>query len=75
MVQIPLVVSRPLSLSVISLGTSFVQQYPHNADVSFCCSANTGVSMCRSPQENLTYEFILPPAVPSMSSLSYFDGL
>ena len=44
--------------------------------VTLCWSANTGVSMCRSPSENVTYEFVLTsPAVPHMSCSSYFYGL
>ena len=45
-------------------------------ECKLCQSANTGVSMWRSPQENFTYEFNpVSPAVPSMSCLSYLDGL
>ena len=45
-----------------SLLTSLLDgiQYSHRTKVSrFFCSANIGVSMCRSPLENITYEFVL----------------
>ena len=46
-------------------------QYPHRMP-----SANISVSMCNSPLENITYDFVFtPPAVPHMSWLSYWDGL
>ena len=45
-------------------------------DVSLCWSANTGMSMCNSPSENVAYRFIFTsPAVPSMSGSSYFEWL
>ena len=45
-------------------------------NVSFCWAANTGVSTCRSPLENVTNEFVFTfPAVPCMSFSSYLDGL
>ena len=48
----------------------------HRDDKSFYCSSNTGMSMCRNPQKNVSYEFVLTSsAVPSVSSLSYLDGL
>ena len=35
-----------------------------------------GISMCRSPQENIAYEFVLAStAVSSMTYLSYLDSL
>ena len=45
-------------------------------NVRFCWLVNTGVSMCNSPLEDITYEFVLAsPAVPNISYLSYLDGL
>ena len=45
-------------------------------NVSLGRLANTVLSMCGSPQDNLAYEFVpTSPAVPSMSCLSYLDGL
>ena len=44
--------------------------------VSFCLSARTSVSIRRSRLQNVSYDFVLnSPAVPSMSCLSYLDGL
>ena len=44
--------------------------------VNLCWSAITGVSICRSPSENVSYEFVLTsPVVLSMSRSSYFKGL
>ena len=41
----------------------------------WCQSANIGVSMCISPYENVSNEFILASlAVANMSCSSYFDG-
>ena len=49
------------SLSAIALGRSSgwdsVSTMPMN--VSFCWSSNTGVSMCRSPWDNIANEFLL----------------
>ena len=51
-------------------------QIPHKADDWRFLLVGHGMSMCRSPLENVTYEFILiPPVVPSISCLSYLDGL
>ena len=45
-------------------------------NISSCWSVNTGVSMCRSPWMNVTYEFIITStAVPSMSCSSYLEVL
>ena len=38
-------------------------------NVSFCLLANTGVSMSRSPKENIAYEFIL--ALPYFTRLTW----
>ena len=44
--------------------------------VSFCWSANTGVSMCRSTLNNVAYEFDhVSSVVLSMSCLSYLNDL
>ena len=44
--------------------------------VSPCWSANTSVSMCRSPYENVTCQFdLISPIVPSISCSSYLDCL
>ena len=40
----------PLNISTVSIG---------RMNKSFCLSAITGVSMCRIPQENVAYEFLL----------------
>ena len=42
--------------------------------VNLYCTANTSTSMSRSPYQNIAYEFVLvSPAVPRMSSSSYFS--
>ena len=33
-------------------------QCPHRADISFCWSDNTSVSLCRSPPENVTEDLL-----------------
>ena len=44
--------------------------------VSFCWLTNTGVSICRSPPENVAYEFILTSlVVPSTFCSFYLSGL
>ena len=49
--------------------------YPHKANVSPCWSPGTGTSLCRSPEENVVYEFVLAfQAVSRMSYSSYLDG-
>ena len=41
-------------------------------NVGFCCSANTGASVCRIPSENVTFEFFLASiAMANMSSSSW----
>ena len=43
--------------------------------VSFCWSTNTGVSICRSPWENVAYDFILiSPAASWMFCTSYLGS-
>ena len=43
---------------------------------TFCWPGNTGVSMRRSPLENIVYDFVLTSsAVPSISCLPDLDGL
>ena len=50
-------------------------QCSHSAYISLCWSANTGMSMCRGPWENVNHEFVLvSPAVLHMSCLSYLEG-
>ena len=45
-------------------------------NITFCRSANTGVSMRMSPQNNVTYESVsISSAVPNMSFWSYFNNL
>ena len=49
---------------------------PHNANVNFCWSTNTGMSMRRSPLENVAYVFVFTSTTaPSTSCSFYFDGL
>ena len=72
-----LTLSYHLSLSTITLVKSF-KQHPVSTElmkVSFCWLTNTGLSMYKSIEENIVYEFVLTsPAVPSMSCSSYLDG-
>ena len=45
-------------------------------NIIFSYSANTRVSSCKSPLENITYEFVLTSLkVSSMSCSSYVVGL
>ena len=49
-------------------------QHWYRVDVSFWLLVNTGVSMCRSPQVNISYEFILISLPACFAHLSLWDG-
>ena len=69
-----LTLSSYLSIVAIALSKSS-RRHPMN-NVSFCWSANTGLSICSCSFVNIAYESIFTlPAVPIMSCLSYLDGL
>ena len=66
--------SLSLSLSPspyrLSLLTSSLNVWIELINVTFCWSVNIGVSICRSPLENVAYVSILTsPAVPSMTCI------
>ena len=64
------------SLSAIFLGKSYkLHPVPaQDININLCWSANTGVSMCSSPLENIADEFIITsPAVPGMVSSPYLN--
>ena len=75
--------SLSLSLTHTHTHTPFIMLGPlpgiqclHIANVwSFGWSTNAGVSMCRSPEENVPYEFILTSAAASSISCSFLDNL
>ena len=76
--RISLSLSHYLSLSPIIPG-SFSKLHPVTIQ-SWCkfffWSDNTSVSMCRSPEDNIAYDFVFTsPTVPYMSCLSYLDDL
>ena len=81
--QVVLVEQIFLTLSLSLLIHRFLQLlrltscvHPKLMWISFCRSANTGISMCRGgPLKNVTYKFILVfPAVFHISYSSYLDG-
>ena len=47
----------------------------HKADGSFCWSANTRMSTCRSSEENVTYDFVLTFSKTAMSYLLLSCGI
>ena len=68
---LPTVTISHHSLSVLQTVSSVCTEL---MKVSFCYLSHTGVSMCRSPKENTSYEFVLiSPPVLSMSCSSYLD--
>ena len=49
---------------------------PHKYDASPCWLANTGMAMCMTSSENVTYELVFAsPAVLSMSCSFYLNSL
>ena len=54
----------------------FLERMLNKDYVSLCWLPNTGPSMCRSTQENVTYKIVLgSPAVPCMFRSFYLNGL